>query len=154
MGRRRQNLLLVHVEDVAGAVLRCLQTEATRGRVFTVTSSPIKVRDYVKNCVRNSRYQRVRVIYVPYVVARAAALAGAVAKKVLGRGPSLNRRRLLSVYRNAEAASALLFQETGWRPREDLLQRLASEAQETVPSFPAAAALPAVTEEDHAASAR
>src|SRR6185437_13502337 len=96
------------VEDLASAILHAMDSENTRGRVFTVTNSHIKARDYVKECVRKSEYQRVRVVYVPYLVARTGALIAAILKKGLGRGPALNRRRLLSVYRNAEAGPSLL----------------------------------------------
>ena len=152
MGRARHNLLLIHVEDLASAILHAMESDNTRGRVFTVTNSPIKTRDYVKECVRCGEYKRVRVVYVPYLVVRTGALIAAILKKGLGRGPALNRRRLLSVYRNADAGPALLTQETGWQPTENLLQRLREEAQQAAQSSVPTSALALAPEEDHTAS--
>ena len=152
MGSSRQNLLLIHVEDLAGAILHSIESDNTRGRVFTVTNAPIKTRDYVKECVRCSEYKRVRVVYVPYFMARTGALVAAILRKGLGRGPAVNRRRLLSAYRNADAGPSLLTQETGWQPTENLLQRLKEEAQQAAQSSVSASALVLTPEEDHTAS--
>ncbi|HET7215136.1 MAG TPA: hypothetical protein VFL79_16220, partial [Terriglobia bacterium] len=54
------------------------------------------------------------------------------AKKLLGRGPSLNRRRLLSVYRNLNADCERLRQDTGWQPAPGLLQRLGAAGERQV----------------------
>jgi predicted dehydrogenase/nucleoside-diphosphate-sugar epimerase len=128
LGSPRKRLPLVHVDDVAAAVLQVLQNPNTRGQVY-VLSDPdtITVRTYVKSCLR-SRFRDLRIIHVPYVVMRAAGLVAALVKKVTGFGPTINRRRLLSVYRDIGASSALLQRHTGWQPAGALLERLNQEA--------------------------
>jgi hypothetical protein len=58
----------------------------------------------------------------------------ALVQKLIPLGPSINRRRLLSLYRNANANSALLQQHTGWQPAGALLERLPREAERRVPA--------------------
>ena len=128
LGSWRKRLPLVHVDDVAAAVLQVLQYPDTRGQVYVVSDpETITVRSYVKSCLR-SQFKDVRVIHVPYVVMRSAGLMAALVKKVTGFGPSINRRRLLSAYRDIGASSALLQQHTDWKPGGALLERLNQEA--------------------------
>ena len=128
LGSQRKCLPLVHVDDVATAVLRVLQNPGTRGQVYVVSDpDTITVRSYVDNCLR-SRFKDVRIIHVPYVVMRSAGFMAALVTKVTGFGTSINRRRLLSVYRDIGASSALLQQHTGWQPAGALLERLNKEA--------------------------
>jgi nucleoside-diphosphate-sugar epimerase len=128
LGSRRKRIPLVHVDDVAAAVLQVLQNPGTRGHVYVVSDpDTITVRSYVDTCLR-SRFKDVRVIHIPYVAMRFVGLMAALVKKVTGFGPSINRRRLLSVYRDIGANSALLRQHTGWRPAGALLGRLNQEA--------------------------
>ncbi len=124
LGSPGKRLLMLHVEDLAAAVLSVLEDENTARKVFVVSDpeSPT-VRQYADS-LRQSPYERLHVIYVPYIVARVAALGASVLTKVLGRGPKINKRRLLSVYRNADTDITPLIRETGWRPPGGLLARL------------------------------
>jgi len=133
LGRPRKRLLLVHVEDVATAVLQLLQNKHTQGQVYTLSHPPITVREYVDACIRRGRSQDVRVFYVPYFVARLGGWMAALVQKLAPLGPSINRRRLLSLYRDAGANSALLQQHTGWQPADALLECLHREAERRVP---------------------
>jgi nucleoside-diphosphate-sugar epimerase len=129
----RKRLLLVHVEDVATAVLQLLQNKHTQGQVYTLSHHPITVREYIDACIRRDRSQDVRVFYVPYFVARLGGWMAALVQKLTPLGPSINRRRLLSLYRDAGANSALLQQHTGWQPADALLERLHKEAERRIP---------------------
>ena len=124
LGYPRKRLLLVHVKDVATAVLQLLQHNHTQGQVYTLSHHPITGREYVDTCIRRSCSQDLRVLYVPYFVARLGGWMAALVQKLIPLGPSINRRRLLSLYRNAGANSALLQQHTGWQPAGALLERL------------------------------
>ena len=128
LGSPRKRLPLVHVTDVAAAIVQVLRSENTKGQVYTVSSpSPIMVRDYVQACIRGKGDQHLRVVYVPYAAARLAGWAAALVKKLTQLGPRINRRRLLSFYRNVGVNSSLLEQHTGWRPQGELLERLQEE---------------------------
>jgi len=124
LGRPRKRLLLIHVEDVAAAVLQLLQNKNTQGQVYTLSHLPITVREYVDTCIRRSRYQDLRVLYVPYFVARFGGWMAALMQKLTPLSPSINRRRLLSLYRDVGVNSALLQQHTGWQPAGALLERI------------------------------
>ena len=128
LGSPRKRLALIHVDDVAAAIVQALQNPSTKGQVY-VLSDPdtITVRNYANVCLRG-RFKGLCIIHVPYLVMRAAGLMAALVKKATGFGPSLNRRRLLSVYRNIGASSALLHEHTGWQPAGGLLERLNKEA--------------------------
>lgn len=133
-GHSRKRLLLVHVEDVATAVLQLLQHKRTQGQVYTLSHPPITVREYVNTCIRRSSSQDLRVIYVPYFVARLGSWMATLVQKLTHLGPSINRRRLLSLYRDVGANSTLLQQHTGWQPVSALLERLWREAERQVPA--------------------
>jgi predicted dehydrogenase/nucleoside-diphosphate-sugar epimerase len=124
LGRPRKCLLLVHVEDVAAAVLQLLQNNQTQGQVYILSHRPITVREYVDTCIRRSRYRDVRVLYVPYFLARLGGWMATLVQRLTHLGPSINRRRLLSVYREVGINSTLLLQHTGWQPMGALLTRL------------------------------
>jgi len=133
LGRPQKRLSLVHIDDVVAAILQILQNQNTKGQVY-VLSDPetITIRKYIKICVRHSAFRNVRVIYVPYVAARLGGLMAAVVKKLTGLGPSINRRRLLSLYRDIGVTSTLLQQHTGWQPAGGLLERLNRQAHSIV----------------------
>jgi len=129
LGSRRKRLPLVHVDDVAAAVLQVLQNPHTKGQVYVVSDSDtITVQSYVNGCLRN-RFKDIGVIHIPYLVMRSTGLMAALVKKVTHFGPTINRRRLLSLYRDIGANSALLRQETDWQPAGVLLERLNQEQE-------------------------
>ena len=51
----------------------------------------------------------------------------ALVQKLTHLGPNINRRRLLSLYRNVGANSTLLQEHIGWQPAGALLERLGKE---------------------------
>jgi nucleoside-diphosphate-sugar epimerase len=127
----RKRLLLVHVEDVAAAIVQIIQHEGTRGKIYTLSQPEhISLRQYVNACIRPQ--QDARAIYVPYWFAMLGVAAAKIAKQLLGRGPSLNRRRLLSVYRNLNADCERLRQDTGWQPAPGLLRRLGAAGESQI----------------------
>jgi len=133
MSRRRKLLALIHVDDVAEAVLQVIASPQTAGRVYTLSHpEKITVRDYVNKYIRRGEHKDLRTVYVPYFVMACTALAARVVKKITGFGPSLNRRRLLSLYRSLSANSSRLLADTGWQPSGSLLERLIREEEVSV----------------------
>jgi predicted dehydrogenase/nucleoside-diphosphate-sugar epimerase len=131
LGSPRKRLPLVHVEDVAAAIPQILQNNKTEGQVY-ILSNPqtITVRDYVESGIRQNGYPDLRVIYVPYLVARLGGLMAALLKKLTRLGPTINRRRLLSFYRDVGVNSTLLQRHTGWQSAVELPAGLNREAEE------------------------
>jgi 2-alkyl-3-oxoalkanoate reductase len=133
LGHRRKRLLLIHVEDVAAAILQLLQNENTKGQVYTLSQQDeITVEKYFTTCVQRGQRDSLRLICIPYFVARLGSLLAIVAKRLTKRGPTLNRRRLLSMYRDVGASNDLLHRHTGWQPSGGLLERLVLEEEKPV----------------------
>jgi predicted dehydrogenase/nucleoside-diphosphate-sugar epimerase len=128
LNRRRNRLLLVHVEDVAAAIVAVLHSQDTKNQIYTLSHpDEIRVRDYVEICRQQDAQRKVRVIYVPYAAIRLAAGFSSLLHKLTPRFPSISPRRLVSAYRNVRADSKNLCEQTGWQPAPGLLQRLAAE---------------------------
>ncbi len=129
LGAAHQHLRAVHVEDVGTAILQLLQHENTRGRVFPLSApGTVTLQDYVETYIRAGRYRNLRVVYVPYWCAALGGWALETLRKLTGKGPNLNLRRLASLYRDARVDSSALAEQTGWQPGEGLLERLKEEA--------------------------
>lgn len=123
---RRKRLLLIHVKDLASAVLRMIQTPETAGKVFNVSElNAITVRQYVKECVRKIHYKNVRVVCVPYWVACCGVLALKILYGVRGKGPRLHLRQMAAVYRNLKVDTSAIRKQTGWEEHEPLSEHLA-----------------------------
>lgn len=132
LGSPRKRLLLVHVEDVAAAILQLMEHENTSGKVYTLSHPDrITARAYIQACIR-PRETGIRTLFVPYWFALLGMTAAKAAGKILHRGPSVNRRRLLSMYRNLNAGCDRLCQDTGWHPAPGLLRRLNSVPERPV----------------------
>lgn len=132
MSSRRKYLALVHVEDVAMAVVKILQNDNTSRQVYTISDpEDLTVAGYIKR-LRQGRHRDLRVIYIPYAVTHGGMLLARAARKLTGFGPALTKRRLLSVYRSYRCDSAPLFHDLGWQPSGDLLNRLLEDSEEPV----------------------
>ena len=59
--------------DVAAALVKVIQNDATRGHVFNVSAEGITQREYIDEFIRKIGYKKLRVVYIPYWLARFAA---------------------------------------------------------------------------------
>jgi nucleoside-diphosphate-sugar epimerase len=129
MGSPNKTLRLVHIEDVATAVVKIVNNETTKGKVF-VLSSPerIRLRDYIDRYVKHAGgYQRARVLFVRPWFANLSVTALMVLKKVTRQGPNLNFRRIASIYRDLTVNCERLKTTLNWEPQLGLLDRLMAE---------------------------
>lgn len=116
-GTANKAVPLIHVEDVAAAVLRVVEYEETAGRAFNVAHEDcVTVAEYLREHIKSGRKKPI-VLYVPRWV-------GIAAFRVLARllpppfGKRLNTRRLAYLYQAAQIDSRALRDITGWSPRE------------------------------------
>lgn len=123
-GSARRSLRLIHVDDVASAIVRVLQNNRTEGYIFNLSNGPINQQKYIDEFIRKSSYENIRVIYIPYWIARSAAYALTILRLLTHRIPHIHKRRLASLYQNVQANSEAIKKATGWQPRENLLQTL------------------------------
>jgi nucleoside-diphosphate-sugar epimerase len=134
LGRRAKQLRLIHVHDVADAIVRCLETDATRGKVYNLCQPErITNRAFVDRCVR-PRYPDVRVFFFPRSLAQLLAGATRLLRRLSRRVPSAHSRRVTYLFRGASANSTRFTADTGWAPSAHLLDRLAEEAAKRTPS--------------------
>jgi predicted dehydrogenase/nucleoside-diphosphate-sugar epimerase len=123
-----KRLRLIHVEDVADAVREVLRNKNTESRIFTVSHAPVRLSEYINQCVRSIPQETIRVVYVPYFCAWMGAKVLGVLRKTLRRGNGINQRQLSYLYSDVGADSASLGREIGWQPRQDILKTLATES--------------------------
>jgi nucleoside-diphosphate-sugar epimerase len=126
-GSPRKHLRLVHVEDVATAVIEMIGHTATAGRVYTISDAgELTLRDYVDRHVR-ALYPKITAVYVPYWCCATLIRAVAALRKLTGKGPNIGMRRLAYLYRDVRVNIGNIVQDVGWRPKKDLLGALAKE---------------------------
>jgi predicted dehydrogenase/nucleoside-diphosphate-sugar epimerase len=142
-GSAKKILRLIHVEDVASAIVNVVQNNGTQARVFNLRSRSLTQEQYVDEVIRKSGYENIRVIYIPYWLAKSGAFALRVLRPLSSRIPNIHKRRLASLYWNVEANSEAIRRATGWEPRSDLLQTLVVETHESriVSATPSATAI-------------
>jgi 2-alkyl-3-oxoalkanoate reductase len=124
----RNELRIIHVEEVAAAIVELLRSENAQGQIFNLSHDSVSVRQYVDACVQPGQPGRLRVIYVPYFVAWLVSKTFGVLKKVTGRGFGFNQHQLSYMYRNVGADSSHLSRQIGWQPRIKILPTLAAES--------------------------
>ena len=130
-GPRRRILGLIHVDDVAAAILKVMQNDATRGRIFNVSAEAVTQKQYIDEFLRAIGYHKLRVIYMPYWLPRCGAGLLAGLRLLSRRVPTIHERQLASFYQSARIDSNAIRTETGWRPTVNLLRTLVLETQQS-----------------------
>jgi predicted dehydrogenase/nucleoside-diphosphate-sugar epimerase len=125
LGSARKHLRLTHVEDVGAAIITLIQNENTCGRVFTLSHpGSLTFRNYVDEYIREMGYRDIIALYAPYWLASFGVIVIMALRKLTGKGPSINMRRLAYLYRDVHVNSNALKAKTGWQPYGNLLERL------------------------------
>jgi predicted dehydrogenase/nucleoside-diphosphate-sugar epimerase len=126
-GSRSKHLRLVHVEDVARALVEIIQHASTAGRLYTISSAgELTLREYIDRYIR-IRYPEIKAIYIPYWCCAPLVRAVAALRNVIGKGPNISMRRLAYLYRDVRVDIGNIVHDVGWRPKQDLLGELANE---------------------------
>jgi nucleoside-diphosphate-sugar epimerase len=123
-------LRLLHVGDVAEAVVRLVDRPQSAGRVYTLSHPDrLTCRAFVRTCLRDGGPDAPVVLYVPESVARLGALAMGVLLRVLGRRAGITRRRLAYLFRGVTVDATRFQAELGWAPSGRLVDQLRAERQ-------------------------
>jgi predicted dehydrogenase/nucleoside-diphosphate-sugar epimerase len=128
-GPAKKILRLIHVDDVASAIVNVIQNSGTRAGIFNLSNGPIDQEQYIDKFIRKTASENIRVIYIPYWVARLAACALTILRPLSRRIPIIHKRRLASLYQNVQANSDAIKKATRWEPRENLLKTLIDETE-------------------------
>jgi nucleoside-diphosphate-sugar epimerase len=124
--RRSKRIRVIHVEDVATAMISMLQNDITKHQVYTLSNPSIRLRDYVDRYVLNDS-QALSVIYVPYFVTWLGAKGVNLLCKLTGKNSKISSRQLKYLYRDVGSSSDSLTQQTGWQPRHEMLKTVGSD---------------------------
>jgi nucleoside-diphosphate-sugar epimerase len=125
-GGPRRRLRLVHVGDVAAAILLAIEHTEAMGKVYTLSHpETVTLGEYVRRCIRPTGDPCV--VYVPYVLTYGAMLAASALERITGRSLGINRRRLAYLYRDPLVDSSLIQRDLDWAPANGLLTELEME---------------------------
>jgi len=128
LSRASKNLRLIHLEDVGSAIINLIQNDGTRGHVFTLSSDgSLKLHDYINGYIRTNGFRDIHAVHIPYWFASLGVLGLMALRKLTGKGPSMNMRRLAYIYRDVRVSNNGIRERTGWQPGTGLLERLVKE---------------------------
>jgi predicted dehydrogenase/nucleoside-diphosphate-sugar epimerase len=127
-GSPRKRLRLIHIEDLAVALLEIIRHEGTGSRVYTISApGELTLGAYVDRYIR-VQHPALKAVYVPYWCCAPLVTAAAALRKLTGKGPNLSIRRLAYLYRDVRVSILNAVQDLHWSPKEDLLERLSKES--------------------------
>ncbi len=130
LGQKKKHIKLVHVKDVAKAILLVLEKDSTRNCVFNLShEDQITVNDMIEKCFRKSELKKYHVIYVPYSIGLIGILMLKIIKVLSGKGLNMNRVRLSYNCKDLLTNSKAINIATGWKPEDKLLVQLTKEAE-------------------------
>jgi 2-alkyl-3-oxoalkanoate reductase len=122
----RKRIRVIHVEDVATALISMLQNDITKHQIYTLSNPSVRLRDYVDTCVRNDS-EKLSVIYVPYFVTWIGAKGFNLLCRLTGKKSRMSNRQLKYLYRDVGSNSDSLTQQTGWLPRHEMPKAVRSD---------------------------
>ena len=125
----KKQLRLIHVDDVARAIIEIIRNDDTKGHIFNLSNRAMAQQDYVNGLLRRQGLANLRVIYVPYWLMRGIAGVCNSINAVVSRVPRISPRRIASLYRDVEIHCEPIGGQSGWFPEENLLERLRTESQ-------------------------
>src|SRR5207302_2447750 len=114
-GSGTKTLRLVHVEDVATAIVKVIQNEGTRGCIYNLSSEGITQKSYINQFIRKAGYGKLRVIYIPLWMASSVAVVLRFLRLLSNKVPIISQRRLASLYQSVRVNSDAIIHGTGWR---------------------------------------
>jgi nucleoside-diphosphate-sugar epimerase len=131
-GSRKKHLKLIHVRDVAKAILSAIKNNSTKNRIFNISHAEhITVKEIVQECFKKSSLKKYHIIYIPYSIGLMGIVILKILKIFLKKGPSMNRVRLAYLCKDLMADSKAFSNMTGWQNEDTLLTQLMKEAKET-----------------------
>jgi nucleoside-diphosphate-sugar epimerase len=126
-GRGGRLLRLIHVDDVARAILRMLQADRTRGQIYTLSHpQTITARQYVREVLKPAGY-RLTVVHVPYTLAASLAFIANAIAKVRSKAPFIDPVRLRYLFASPRVEAKRFFEDTGWKPSASIQKQVLDE---------------------------
>ena len=105
----------MYVDEVAEAILKCIEMGEADGEIFNlVGSESITKRMYVEKLLKRV-YPRARFLYLPYVVVSVLVLAQELACRIVRKEALLSRYRLVSSQRTIRYDGSKIARRLNWR---------------------------------------
>ncbi len=121
VGRQARTLSLLHAEDLARAVVLCLQNPASRQREYLVEDGAAHPWSEVVDGISRAVGRRPRTIRLPVVLARTMGRLGGWWGRLTGRPPVLNPERLREfLHPHWVCSGRRIRDELGFAPAYDL----------------------------------
>ena len=128
LSRRKNNMMLIHVKDVAAAIIKVIESPQSAGQVFNLSArNPVTIQQFIEKCLRKSSFKDVRVLFIPYWMVCCGVLAFKILRAITRRGPRITLRQLVTGYLNLKVESSRIRECAGWEERQDVLEQLAEE---------------------------
>jgi len=129
-GRRKKHVRLIHVKDVAKAILLTIENNSTCNCVFNLShEDQITVNDIVRKCFQKSSLKKFHVVYLPYLVGILGVVIFKILRLILKIRPDMNRIRLAYLSRDILANSYAFRNTTNWHTENALLVQLVKEVE-------------------------
>jgi nucleoside-diphosphate-sugar epimerase len=129
-GRSTRQLRLIHVTDVAKAILDLCNDPSTAGEIFNVAHADrLTNRHYVKTCLVQNGARSTLVFYIPHTLMAFVAFILRTLHRVTTKAPNLSSGRVAYLCRGIRLGSDRIIQQTAWRPSEPLSDQLFASAQ-------------------------
>lgn len=120
----RKQLRLIHVCDVARAVINCIENRGTAGRVFNISHFDSTT---VAEWVAKAGDSKPHVIYVPYWLMRAGVAGVNSFFRLIGKPRRIHKRGVVYLYKSVHVKSEAFHRVTGWMPEASLSEQVASD---------------------------
>jgi nucleoside-diphosphate-sugar epimerase len=125
LGRKHKQLRLVHVTDVAEAIVAMCEDPSTAGRVFNVAHpDPLTSDQYIRACLRDKGYRGLRVIFVPQWLIACAAFCLRLLSRIVKKAPTISSARVIYNCRGVRVSSIPILAQTAWKPSDSLLAQV------------------------------
>jgi dihydroflavonol-4-reductase len=125
-GDGSQELVAVHAEDLAGALMAAASSPATIGRTYTASHPEVFTSAQFGVAVAAAMGHSVKTVHIPQPVGRALLLVTEAAAKLARKSTILTSDKANEFFQPAWTGDPTpLTRDTGWRARYDLKQGLA-----------------------------
>ena len=114
---------MAYVDNVADALVLASQTEAARGRAYTIVDEHVRQADYA-SMFRQTSGQNWRPIFVPGTLLRGAASLVEVVSRASGRTSPVTRHQVDRTLRSARFDGSRVRAELQWHPRVTVFEGL------------------------------
>ena len=131
-GKRNKHLKLVHVKDVAKAILCSIEKDSTNNCKYNIShEDQITVEGLAERCLKDGSKGKFHVIYIPYLFGLTSIVMLKILKLLTKKSFGMNKVRLAYLCRDLLTNSKEFSNATGWQPSDKLLIQLLEEIKKS-----------------------